>query len=81
MLVADFQAAHFLMELLLLLFSIKAIESSNKEDDTQWLTYWVVYGLFTVVEAFSDIFLFWFPFYYVSKVCSSCTVEPFLGKI
>ncbi|RVE57461.1 hypothetical protein OJAV_G00216390 [Oryzias javanicus] len=48
-------------------FSIKAIESSNKEDDTQWLTYWVVYGLFTVVEAFSDIFLFWFPFYYLSK--------------
>ncbi|XP_074547486.1 receptor expression-enhancing protein 5 [Halichoeres trimaculatus] len=48
-------------------FSIKAIESSVKEDDTQWLTYWVVYGLFSIVEAFSDIFLFWFPFYYASK--------------
>uniref|UniRef100_A0A665V6A5 Receptor expression-enhancing protein n=1 Tax=Echeneis naucrates TaxID=173247 RepID=A0A665V6A5_ECHNA len=48
-------------------FSIKAIESSNKEDDTQWLTYWVVYGLFSIVEAFSDIFLFWFPFYYAGK--------------
>lgn len=50
------------------MFSIKAIESSVKEDDTQWLTYWVVYGLFSIVEAFSDIFLFWFPFYYASKV-------------
>ncbi|XP_029973008.1 receptor expression-enhancing protein 6 isoform X1 [Salarias fasciatus] len=48
-------------------FSIKAIESNVKEDDTQWLTYWVVYGLFSVVEFFSDIFLFWFPFYYASK--------------
>ncbi|XP_041828457.1 receptor expression-enhancing protein 6-like [Melanotaenia boesemani] len=48
-------------------FSIKAIESNNKDDDTQWLTYWVVYGLFSVVESFSDIFLFWFPFYYASK--------------
>ncbi|XP_051239437.1 receptor expression-enhancing protein 6-like isoform X2 [Dicentrarchus labrax] len=48
-------------------FSIKAIESNIKEDDTQWLTYWVVYGLFSIVEAFSDIFLFWFPFYYASK--------------
>ncbi|XP_061749845.1 receptor expression-enhancing protein 6-like isoform X2 [Nerophis ophidion] len=48
-------------------FSIKAIESTVKEDDTQWLTYWVVYGLFSVVEAFSDIFLFWFPFYYAGK--------------
>uniref|UniRef100_A0A8C6UPP9 Receptor expression-enhancing protein n=1 Tax=Neogobius melanostomus TaxID=47308 RepID=A0A8C6UPP9_9GOBI len=48
-------------------FSIKAIESSVKEDDTQWLTYWVVYSLFSISEAFSDIFLSWFPFYYVGK--------------
>nr|XP_057947106.1 receptor expression-enhancing protein 6-like isoform X2 [Doryrhamphus excisus] len=48
-------------------FSIKAIESRVKDDDTQWLTYWVVYGLFSIVEAFSDIFLFWFPFYYAGK--------------
>ncbi|KAL6489674.1 hypothetical protein MHYP_G00000190 [Metynnis hypsauchen] len=47
--------------------SIKAIESRAKEDDTQWLTYWVVYGLFSVAEFFSDIFLFWFPFYYAGK--------------
>ncbi|XP_071772042.1 receptor expression-enhancing protein 6 [Centroberyx gerrardi] len=48
-------------------FSIKAIESKNKDDDTQWLTYWVVYGVFSIVESFSDIFLSWFPFYYAGK--------------
>ncbi|TRY57453.1 hypothetical protein DNTS_031437 [Danionella cerebrum] len=48
-------------------FSIKAIESPDKEDDTQWLTYWVIYGFFSVGEFFSDIFLHWFPFYYVCK--------------
>ncbi|KAM4624990.1 receptor expression-enhancing protein 6 isoform 1-T2 [Polymixia lowei] len=48
-------------------FSIKAIESNKKEDDTQWLTYWVVYGVFSIVEAFSDIFLSWCPFYYAGK--------------
>lgn len=48
--------------------SIKAIESSSKEDDTTWLTYWVVYGTFSVAEFFSDIFLYWFPFYYAGKV-------------
>lgn len=48
-------------------FSIKAIESNNKDDDTQWLTYWVVYGLFSIGEFFSDIFLSWFPFYYAGK--------------
>ncbi|XP_053484647.1 receptor expression-enhancing protein 6-like [Ictalurus furcatus] len=47
--------------------SVKAIESRNKEDDTQWLTYWVVYGIFSVAEFFSDIFLYWFPFYYAGK--------------
>ncbi|XP_041760239.1 receptor expression-enhancing protein 6 isoform X2 [Coregonus clupeaformis] len=46
---------------------IKAIESKKKDDDTQWLTYWVVYGFFSVTEAFSDIFLSWFPFYYAGK--------------
>lgn len=48
-------------------FSIKAIESNRKDDDTQWLTYWVVYGVFSIVEHFSDIFLSWFPFYYAGK--------------
>lgn len=47
---------------------VKAIESPNKEDDTVWLTYWVVYALFALVEFFSDLLLFWFPFYYVGKV-------------
>ncbi|XP_063066149.1 receptor expression-enhancing protein 5 [Engraulis encrasicolus] len=47
--------------------SIKAIESATKDDDTKWLTYWVVNGVFCVAEFFADIFLFWFPFYYMLK--------------
>ncbi|KAF3702431.1 Receptor expression-enhancing protein 5 Polyposis locus protein 1 -like protein [Channa argus] len=47
--------------------SIKAIESATKEDDTKWLTYWVVYGVFSVAEFFADIFLSWFPLYYIGK--------------
>uniref|UniRef100_A0AAY5L298 Receptor expression-enhancing protein n=1 Tax=Esox lucius TaxID=8010 RepID=A0AAY5L298_ESOLU len=47
--------------------SIKAIESPAKDDDTKWLTYWVVYGVFSVAEFFADIFLSWFPFYYMGK--------------
>ena len=48
--------------------SIKAIESPTKEDDTQWLTYWVVFASFSVVEFFSDIIFFWFPFYWLAKI-------------
>lgn len=47
--------------------SIKAIESPSKEDDTVWLTYWVVYSLFGLAEFFSDLLLSWFPFYYAGK--------------
>ncbi|CAL1526447.1 unnamed protein product [Lymnaea stagnalis] len=47
--------------------SVKAIESHDKEDDTKWLTYWVVYSVFSLVEFFSDIFLFWIPFYWLLK--------------
>merc|ERR1712137_66285 len=47
--------------------SIKAIESVSKDDDTQWLTYWVVFGLFTVLEFFSPTILWAFSWYYVVK--------------
>ncbi|CAM9498441.1 unnamed protein product [Phaeothamnion confervicola] len=30
--------------------SFKAIESTDSADDTQWLTYWVVYAFFSVLE-------------------------------
>lgn len=66
----------------LLPFRIKAIESPNKEDDTQWLTYWVVYGVFSIAEFFSDLFLSWVPFYYMLKVrwlFLNCSVSFHLG--
>ena len=47
---------------------VKAIESTQKDDDTQWLTYWVVYSAFSILEFFSDIFLSWFPLYFLFKV-------------
>jgi len=47
---------------------VKAIESVNKEDDTQWLTYWVVFSVFSVAEFFTDILLSWVPLYFFLKV-------------
>lgn len=47
--------------------SVKAIETPLKEDDTKWLMYWCVYGLFSILEYFSDQLLFWIPFYTLSK--------------
>ncbi|GBC02469.1 hypothetical protein RclHR1_04640012 [Rhizophagus clarus] len=47
--------------------SFKAIESTEKTDDTQWLTYWCVFGFLNIVEFFSDTILYWIPFYYLFK--------------
>ncbi|KAL8271705.1 hypothetical protein Esti_004381 [Eimeria stiedai] len=49
--------------------SFRAIETPGTEDDKLWLTYWVVYGAFSLVEYFVDFILFWVPFYYLLKFC------------
>jgi len=47
--------------------SFKAIETPDTKDDTQWLTYWTVFGFVNLVEFFSDLILYWMPFYYLFK--------------
>ncbi|KAJ2488631.1 ER membrane protein DP1/Yop1 [Coemansia sp. RSA 2050] len=48
--------------------SFNAIESPGKEDDVQWLTYWVVFGFCNVAEYFTGLLTYWIPFYYVFKL-------------
>ncbi|PSN41000.1 hypothetical protein C0J52_16056 [Blattella germanica] len=55
--------------------SIKALESPNKDDDTKWLTYWVVFAFFSIVEYFSNILLSWFPFYWLFKDQVHCKIS------
>lgn len=49
-------------------FSIKAIESNDPEMDIQWLTYWVVFAIFTFIDSFSAFILKFFPFYFFAKI-------------
>jgi receptor expression-enhancing protein 5/6 len=49
-------------------WSLKALESENKEDDTQWLTYWIVFALFTLFDQFSGFVLRFVPFYFFFKI-------------
>jgi len=47
-------------------YSLAALFTANKADDTQWLTYWVVFSFFTVIESLVSV-VYWFPFYYTFK--------------
>merc|ERR1712216_834304 len=51
--------------------SYKAIESEATDDDTQWLTYWVVYSMLMIFESFADYSVFWIPGYRFAKCDSS----------
>ena len=47
--------------------SFKAIDSADPVDDTQWLTYWVVFSLFSIVENMMNFLVSWIPFYHIIK--------------
>ncbi|KAI9887780.1 MAG: ER membrane protein DP1/Yop1 [Watsoniomyces obsoletus] len=47
-------------------YSMDALFSASKVDDTQWLTYWVVYAFLTVIESAVNA-VYWFPFYFTFK--------------
>ena len=48
--------------------SLKATESVDGADDKKWLTYWVVYGLFVMVENLVGPLFGLIPFYFFAKL-------------
>lgn len=47
--------------------SMKAVETQDKSDDTKWLTYWVTFAVFSVLEFFSLYITKIIPFYWLLK--------------
>lgn len=43
--------------------SIRAIESETDEDDKVWLTYWMVFGVFNVLETFFGFIFYFIPYW------------------
>jgi len=48
--------------------SFMALESVGTEDDKQWLTYWVCFGAFNIIDQFAGVILTSIPFYYFLKL-------------
>ncbi|XP_039069265.1 HVA22-like protein e [Hibiscus syriacus] len=59
--------------------SIMAIESPNREDNEQWLAYWILYSLLTITEMVFESVLEWIPIWcWVKLLFMSWLVLPHL---
>jgi receptor expression-enhancing protein 5/6 len=47
--------------------SVKALHEAGRESEKRWLTYWVVFSFFQVLEFFSDHLVWWVPLYWLGK--------------
>ena len=50
------------------LASVYALDTDGKDDDEQWLTYWIVFAGFKMLEGIADSAISFIPFYYMLKV-------------
>ena len=48
--------------------SFKALETKRKDDDTQWLTYWIIFSMFRIFDGISGIILQFIPIYSILKL-------------
>lgn len=48
-------------------YSLSALFSNAKVEDTQWITYWMVFAFFTVLESLFSV-TYWVPFYFAAKL-------------
>ncbi|KAJ6764252.1 HVA22-LIKE PROTEINS [Salix koriyanagi] len=69
-----------LMLLYPLYASVIAIESPNREDDKQWLAYWILYSFLTLTEMLLQPLLEWITLWYSLKlVLAAWLVLPHPG--
>ena len=48
--------------------SFLALETKRTDDDKKWLTYWVSFGAFNIIDHFTNFITRYIPFYLTMKV-------------
>lgn len=48
-------------------YSMNALFSAAKVEDTQWVTYWMVFAFFSLLESLFSV-TYWVPFYFAAKL-------------
>ena len=51
-----------------MLMSIKTIESKSDEDTKNWLSFWTVFGVFSIIEMFFGFILAFIPYYSIIRI-------------
>ena len=49
-------------------WTIKSIEKDDLKEQRNWLTYWIVFGFFVLMDMFSPIIVKFIPIYFVMKI-------------
>ncbi|XP_038997363.1 HVA22-like protein a [Hibiscus syriacus] len=52
--------------------SVRAIESESRADDREWLTYWVLYSMLTLLELSFARVIEWIPIWSFAKLIFTC---------
>jgi len=52
--------------------TFKTLKRQEFDQQTQWLTFWLVFSCFTFLERFADVVLAWIPLYYECKLLFVC---------
>ncbi|KAI9006267.1 TB2/DP1, HVA22 family-domain-containing protein [Phycomyces nitens] len=47
--------------------NVKALESADYFEKTQWIAYWIIFTFLQIPEFFSDVILYYFPGYFLFK--------------
>ena len=51
-----------------MIMSIKTIESKSDEETKNWLSFWCIYGIFSIVEMFFGFILAFIPYYSIIRI-------------
>ncbi|KAL0236939.1 hypothetical protein PCE1_000336 [Barthelona sp. PCE] len=62
------RAIQHLLTLIAVYKSFKALQTPETSDDSRLLTFWIVFGLFSVIENIASIVIAWLPLYYELKI-------------
>jgi hypothetical protein len=55
--------------------------SDKDEHQSAWLTFWIIFSVFSAIEFLFDLVLWWCPLYYELKVGFVLALQPTFGNV